>query len=70
MRKEFLPQHDVGFVIQYNQRVVFFFFSVLEENRGGYPTTESEITLQTQGQTVRELHPATARKAADQRLTA
>lgn len=49
VRKEFPPQHDVGFVIQYNQHVGFFtsFFSALEENGGGHPTKESEISLQS-----------------------
>lgn len=29
VRKEFPPQHDVGFVIQYNQHVGFFFLLLL-----------------------------------------
>lgn len=67
-RKEFPPQHDVGFVIQYNQCVFFsfFFFSVLEENGGGHSTMESEIALQSRGQTAIKIHLARAGKAADQ----
>lgn len=64
--------HSMMLVLWFNTIKVWFFssfFSVLEENGGGHPTTESEITLQSRGQTTTKLQPATAGKEADQRLT-
>lgn len=51
-------------------RLLHLFFSVLEENGDGHPTTESEIALQGHGQTAMKLQRAAAGKAAEQRRMA